>query len=390
MYSIKQNQLIMGALPLADVTVHYMDIRAAGKRYDEFYEQAKTWAPPTSRAASPRSPRSPTATWSCATRTSRTAGAIVEAEYDLVVLAVGVQPNREVERLFAGDGALGLDDYHYVAEPDEDLEPRAAPTSPASSSPERRRAPRTSPTRSCTPAPPSPRSRPISKRLEPQAHQDQSEGAGMSESQPGMRRRRDPDPRAASASTSATAAATSPTTSTSRQGRRAVKDEPGVVVAKHTMFACSDATQQEMEHDIEEQNLDGLVVASCSPKLHVVTFRGVAKRAGLNPYEYNQANIREQCSWTHTDDHEGATEQGDRPGPGGIARTRLTEPARAARRRDDARRRSSSAAASPVCAPRSAWPTSASASSSSSASRARRLGRHVRARCSRTTKTAAS
>ena len=41
MYSIKQNQLIMGALPLADVTVHYMDIRAAGKRYDEFYEQAK-------------------------------------------------------------------------------------------------------------------------------------------------------------------------------------------------------------------------------------------------------------------------------------------------------------------------------------------------------------
>ena len=41
MYSIKQNQLLMGALPLADVTVHYMDIRAPGKRYDEFYEQAK-------------------------------------------------------------------------------------------------------------------------------------------------------------------------------------------------------------------------------------------------------------------------------------------------------------------------------------------------------------
>ena len=106
----------------------------------------------------------------------------------------------------------------------------------------------------------------------------------------------------------------------------AVKGEPGVVVAKDMMFACSDAGQQEMEKDIAEQNLDGLVVASCSPKLHVVTFRGVAKRAGLNPYEYSQANIREQCSWTHTDDHEGATRKAIALVRGVIARTRLTEP----------------------------------------------------------------
>jgi heterodisulfide reductase subunit A len=50
-------------------------------------------------------------------------GAIVEAEYDMVVLAIGVQPNRDVERLFAGDDAIELNDYHYVAEPDEDMEP---------------------------------------------------------------------------------------------------------------------------------------------------------------------------------------------------------------------------------------------------------------------------
>jgi heterodisulfide reductase subunit A len=106
----------------------------------------------------------------------------------------------------------------------------------------------------------------------------------------------------------------------------AVKDEPGVVVAKHMMFACSDAGQQEMEADIEAQNLDGLVVASCSPKLHVVTFRGVAKRAGLNPYEYSQANIREQCSWTHTDDPAGATRKAIGLVRGVIARTRLSEP----------------------------------------------------------------
>ena len=106
----------------------------------------------------------------------------------------------------------------------------------------------------------------------------------------------------------------------------AVKDEPGVVVAKHTMFACSDASQQEMEADIAQFDLDGLVVASCSPKLHVVTFRGVAKRAGLNPYEYNQANIREQCSWAHIDDPVGATAKAIGIVRSVIGRTRLSEP----------------------------------------------------------------
>ncbi len=98
------------------------------------------------------------------------------------------------------------------------------------------------------------------------------------------------------------------------------------MVAKTTIFACADASQQEMEADIEANDLDGLVVASCSPKLHVVTFRGVAKRAGLNPYEYSQANIREQCSWTHTDDPQGATRKAIGIVRGVIGRTRLSEP----------------------------------------------------------------
>ena len=106
----------------------------------------------------------------------------------------------------------------------------------------------------------------------------------------------------------------------------AVQSEPDVVVARTAMFTCSDATQQEIIKDIEEQKLDGIVVASCSPKLHTFTFRDVAKRAGLNPYEYTQVNIREQCSWTHTDDKAGATEKAARLVRAGIAHTRLTEP----------------------------------------------------------------
>lgn len=105
-----------------------------------------------------------------------------------------------------------------------------------------------------------------------------------------------------------------------------IEDEGDVVVAKTAMFTCSDATQQDMIRDITEQKLDGLVVASCSPKLHTYTFRGVADRAGLNPYEYTQVNIREQCSWVHTDDEAAATEKATDLVRAGIARTRLTTP----------------------------------------------------------------
>jgi heterodisulfide reductase subunit A len=81
-----------------------------------------------------------------------------------------------------------------------------------------------------------------------------------------------------------------------------------------------------MVADITTQQLDGLVVASCSPKLHTYTFRGVASRAGLNPYEYTQVNIREQCSWVHTDDQVAATDKATALVRAGIGRTRLTTP----------------------------------------------------------------
>ncbi len=80
-----------------------------------------------------------------------------------------------------------------------------------------------------------------------------------------------------------------------------VKNEKGVIVSKNVMFACADSNQKEMIKDIEDEKLDAIVVASCSPKLHLHTFRNVALRGGINPYNYTQVNIREQCSWAHSD-----------------------------------------------------------------------------------------
>ncbi len=108
--------------------------------------------------------------------------------------------------------------------------------------------------------------------------------------------------------------------------KKGIEHEEGVTVAKTTMFTCSDAAQQEIIEDIQEQKLDGMVVASCSPTLHLFTFRGVAERAGLNPYQYVQVNLREQCSWAHNNLPEQATEKAINMVKAGIANARLTLP----------------------------------------------------------------
>jgi heterodisulfide reductase subunit A2 len=108
--------------------------------------------------------------------------------------------------------------------------------------------------------------------------------------------------------------------------RNAVAGEPGVVHVETTMFTCSDGTQHDMLQKIQDEHLDGLVVASCSPKLHQITFRGVARRAGMNPFEYTQVNIREQDSWAHGDDPEGATRKAVGLIRAGIAKTRASVP----------------------------------------------------------------
>ncbi len=75
---------------------------------------------------------------------------------------------------------------------------------------------------------------------------------------------------------------------------------PGVIVARTHVFMCSAPGQQLMQEDITKEGLNRVVVASCSPRLHEQTFRNVLRRAGLNPYLYEHANIREQVSWvTH-------------------------------------------------------------------------------------------
>jgi heterodisulfide reductase subunit A len=124
MYSIKQNQLIMGALPLADVTVHYIDIRTPGKGYDEFFEQAKAMGAQFVKGRVASIAEADGGNLTLRYEDVDNGGHIAEAEYDLVVLAVGVRPNLDTQALFTGD-ELRLDEFDYVDEPEEDVNPGA-------------------------------------------------------------------------------------------------------------------------------------------------------------------------------------------------------------------------------------------------------------------------
>jgi heterodisulfide reductase subunit A len=100
---------------------------------------------------------------------------------------------------------------------------------------------------------------------------------------------------------------------------------PNVAVARQYQFMCSEPGQEMIKKDIRELGLNRVVVASCSPRMHEPTFQAVLKDAGLNPYFFEMANIREHCSWVMRDQTE-ATEKAKRLVQGSVSRVVWQEP----------------------------------------------------------------
>ena len=103
------------------------------------------------------------------------------------------------------------------------------------------------------------------------------------------------------------------------------KGLPSVTVARDYKFMCSDPGQDMIKDDIRELGLNRVVVASCSPRLHELTFRRVLASADLNPYLFEMANIREHCSWI-TDDKEVGTEKAKAMVSAAVRRVFYNEP----------------------------------------------------------------
>jgi heterodisulfide reductase subunit A len=122
MYSVKQAQLLMGALPLADISIHFFDIRAFGKGYEEFYKQAKAMGTDFVQGRVARIEATDNDDLIVHYEDVAGCGCLQKAEYDLVVLSVGLLPNDEALSLFRDD-QLASDPYGYVQETDEDINP---------------------------------------------------------------------------------------------------------------------------------------------------------------------------------------------------------------------------------------------------------------------------
>lgn len=122
MYTIKQAQLIMGALPLADVTIYYIDIRAFGKGFEEFYQQSKAMGVSFVKGKVAQVTGAGDGDLAVHFEDIAGDGRATVAEHDLVVLSVGLLPNTDALGLFS-NGDLRSDAHHYLDEVDEDHTP---------------------------------------------------------------------------------------------------------------------------------------------------------------------------------------------------------------------------------------------------------------------------
>ena len=99
----------------------------------------------------------------------------------------------------------------------------------------------------------------------------------------------------------------------------------GVTIARVNDFTCSSPGQAIIKNDILDLDLNRVVVAACTPKIHESTYRALLLEAGLSPYYFQMVNLREQCSFIHSDDKKNATEKAIRLIQAGISRARELE-----------------------------------------------------------------
>jgi heterodisulfide reductase subunit A len=101
---------------------------------------------------------------------------------------------------------------------------------------------------------------------------------------------------------------------------------PNVVYVEDNLYTCSNDTQDKIREKIKEFNLNRVVVSACTPRTHEPLFRSTVRKAGLNPYLFEMANIRDQCSWVHMNEREKGTQKAKDLVRMAVAKARLLEP----------------------------------------------------------------
>ncbi len=107
---------------------------------------------------------------------------------------------------------------------------------------------------------------------------------------------------------------------------RFARELPDVAAVVRNRYTCADPGQKEIQKAIREHDLNRVVVASCTPKIHESTFRNCVAAVGLNPYLMEMANLREHCSWVHMNDRAAATAKAKDLVRSAVGRARQLEP----------------------------------------------------------------
>jgi heterodisulfide reductase subunit A-like polyferredoxin len=295
MASTKQAMVAADHVDGLDATIFYMDIRAHGKDFDQYYERAKATEGIHYIKSIPSRIIQIPGTNNLRVRFFDESGNLAEQEFDLVVLSVGMEPSASACQRATAIG-IELNDDNFCAtnrfaplvtsrpgvfvggafqEP-KDIPETVTQASAAASMAMELLAPA--------------RNSLITKKSYPDEHDvtDEEPRIGVFICHCGMN--------------------IGSVVDVERVVEN-VKDQPGVIIATHTMFTCSDTSLSNIKDMIHEHRLNRVVVASCTPRTHEPLFRETLREAGLNPYLFELANIRDQCSWVHSNEPEAATEK---------------------------------------------------------------------------------
>ena len=311
MVSTKQSMIAADHLPGLEATIFYMDIRAYGKDFDQYYERAKKQGVNYIKGIPSRIIQVPD-TKDLRTTFYNEANQLQEKDFDLVILSVGMEPG-----LSAVDTAkrlgIELNEYGFCStdrftplntsrpgvfvggafqEPKDIPETVTQASAAASMAMELLS---------------SARNTLVVKPVYPDEHDvtDEDPRIGVFICHCGRNIASVVDVEKVVAS---------------------VAHEPNVILATHTLFTCSDTSLVDIRNAIRDNRLNRIVVASCTPRTHEPIFRDTLREAGLNPYLFEMANIRDQCSWVHSTMPEKATQKAAELVRMAIARSRRLSP----------------------------------------------------------------
>ena len=294
MYALKESVMAKEHVPGLEPTIFYMDMRTHGKEFDKYYDKAKTDGVRFIRSRV-HSITEADETGSLKLTYVTEAGENIEEVFDMVVLSVGMEPSDTAVDT-ANKLGIELNPYNFVKT--DDMSPVATTTPGIFTA---------GVIQGC---------KDIPQSIMEASAAACSAGINLSEARgtlvkamefPGESDVDGQDPRIGVfvCNCGANIGGIADVPAIAEYARTL----PNVAYVQENLFTCSQDTQDKMVEVIKEQNLNRIVVAACTPRTHEPLFQETIRNAGLNPYLFEMANIRNQCTWVHSQEKGKATEK---------------------------------------------------------------------------------